>query len=186
MVTSEETTVDLQEAATALSSWWHFESGGCRGQIGATSSSLSFTATFDPANDDGICNNYWATNASGGINYQPGFGGANRARIGGVFAVPGTSAGPMTAGSEYYMFRMSLDHRHAVAGTLPVCAGCQDGAAIAFNVLKLTQPPGVGDITVTGPAGRQCVLWQGGGGLACPGATPAHRATWGQVKSLYR
>jgi len=188
-VTAEELQVDLQEAAAALSDWWHFEDGACRGKQPSPStvtSSLAFTAFFDPLNDEGACLNYWQTAASGGFNYQPGVTGPNRARISAVFAIQGSSAGPMTAGMEYYCFRMVIDNRHAVAGTLPVCNGCQDGAAIAFNVAKFDQPPGAGDHFVEGAVNRQCVLWQGGGGLTCPGAVPTHRATWGQVKSLYR
>jgi len=190
-VTAEEIVVDVQDTGTAsnpgvLSDWWHFDAGSCRGQNGAVTPSLSFTANFDPALDEGACQNYWGTAASGGINFAPGVNGQNRARISAVFAVAGASAGAFTPGSEYYLFRMSIDNRHTVSGAVPVCDGCADGICIVFQSVKFDQPPGTpgGDVTVSGAATRQFVTWQGGSGDCT--LVPVHRSTWGRVKSLYR
>ena len=190
-VTAEEIVVDVQDTGTAtnpgvLSDWWHYEANACRGQQGATTPSLAFTAFFDPVNDEGACINYWQTGASGGSSYAPGLNGQNRGRISAVFAIAGASAGAFTPGSEYYVFRMSVDNRHTVTGPVPVCDGCSDGVCIVFQSVKFDQPPGTtgGDVTVNGAGTRQFVTWQGGSGDCT--VVPVHRGTWGRVKSLYR
>ena len=68
------------------------------------------------------------------------------------------------------------------------CSGCDTPVCIVFNSLKLMQPAGVGDIYVS--AGDMAydelyATWRGGP-FDCPFVVPAHRGTWGQLKSLYR
>jgi len=66
------------------------------------------------------------------------------------------------------------------------CPGCLNPACLVFNFCRLQEPAGGLDITLTNPAVRQHVTWQGGGTIPCPGATPTQKGTWGSVKALYR
>ena len=197
-VTAEELVFDLQEAGGVLQPWWRLEDAnastpaGCRGTDPVTNpvGSLSLTAAFAGAST-AVCKNYWATSASGGQNYVPGFSGADKARLQGVFARTAASAGALTSGVQYYVANIGLDTQHTIADptdpTIYVCAGCADGVCLVFNSCKFDQPPGTpnGDITVGTVDQRQNVTWQGGGTVDCQ-AIPVRRATWGKVKSLYR
>ena len=179
-------------SATGLKDWWKYNNNECRGQIGTVTPSASLNAAFDPLNDEGLCNNNWGLAASGASAFQSDLDynqnpSPGRGRISGAFAV--AQGSPWPAGSEWYSFRLSFDRRHTVAGTLPVCVGCLDGVCFGFNYANINQPAGTpgGDATVDGPAGHgQTSSYRGGGALLCASATPARRATWGQVKSLYR
>jgi 4-alpha-glucanotransferase len=120
------------------------------------------------------------------VNFTPNWNGANRARIRTVCAIVGTTS--IDHVSEYYVFRVSIANV-STTGT-GSCEGCTDGACIVLNRIRLTQPSGVGDYTITTPLARAHVLWQAGGsqigGLGCPGQLPVRKATWGAVKSMYR
>jgi hypothetical protein len=95
---------------------------------------------------------------------------------------------------EYYVGSGAFDTNHAVADPGPpavaFCAGCQIPACIVFQYIKVAQPAGTpnGDALLTNENIRRYMTWQGGaiGGLGCPAQTPTRKATWGQVKSLYR
>jgi len=196
-VTAEELVLDLQEGAAQLSPWWHLEDenattpAGCRGTSASNAGSLSLGTDLTGAST-ATCKNYWGTSGSGGQNYVPGYGGPNRARLQGVFARTASTAGALTANTQYYVLKGNLDTQHTIPDptdpNVYVCPGCQDGVCIVFNSCKFDQPPGTanGDIEVSTRDVRQHVTWQGGVGTDCPNATPAHRATWGKVKSLYR
>ena len=206
LVLAEETSVDLQEAAAVLSDYWHLEDenqpgminpGGCRGAstVGYNAGnygSLSFqvTATAFVGAYTGCVKNFWGNSPSGVINYQPGVYGPNRARLLGHFAKsPGSQ---MTSGVQYTSFIASIDTNHQINDPLNppsyVCAGCLDPVYIEFNECTLRQPPGTagGDFLVSTQDVRRFVNWQGGDWFQCPGATSAHKGTWGQLKSLYR
>jgi hypothetical protein len=181
--------IDMQEAngGLALSDWWNFGDLACRGLSGVQTSSMSLNTAFDALLDEGACLNLWQLAASGATSYQGNNPSNGRAHITGAFAVANGAAWP--AGSEWYSFRLSVDRRHTVAGALPVCAGCLNGACFTFNYAEVNQPAGTpgGTAKLTNPAGKgQSVSYRGGGNLDCALATPARRATWGQVKSLYR
>ena len=179
-ITGNEMVLDLQSAAAVLPAWWQFKNpGSCR----QTSLSAAFAA-----NASGNCGDYWSGQASGGLasynlNVIPGQ--TNRARVLLVCAVDQSLAAPLTGGSEYYSFSLTLNHAKTV-GT-GSCAGCTDPVCIVLNEIKLTQPVGVGDYRIQNPASRNYVTYQSGlvsGG--CPAVVPAQNRTWGQVKSLYR
>jgi hypothetical protein len=171
--------LDMQTNQAALSNWWQFNSPGCRFASPALiAGNFDFTANIN-------CLDPWGGTASGGLNYSPGFGGPNRARIRTVCAIIGSTG--ITGVDEYYMFKVNISNaRSTGAGA---CAGCTDGACIVFNSILVTQPAGVGDYTISNTLLRNWVQWQGGavnvtGG--CPAATPTQNRTWGSVKSLYR
>lgn len=183
-VVGQSLIVDYQENQPTLSDWWNF--AGCRS---TPTSSVNLTMSFDPLIDDGFCNNLWGTNAASAFSYAANNPGPGLGHLTMVGAVPTSLGMAMPAGTEWYSFRLVLDNRHTVASTLPTCAGCQNGALFAFNYLQLNNVAGTGvdaELFHNDPNGRQCVTWQGGGGLVCPGIVPTHRATWGEVKSLYR
>ena len=196
-VTAEELVLDLQEGASQLSPWWHLEDenattpAGCRGTSASNAGSLSLGTDLTGAST-ATCKNYWGTSGSGGQNYVPGYGGPNRARLQGVFARTASTAGALTANTQYYVLKGNLDTQHTIPDptdpSVYVCPGCQDGVCIVFNSCKFDQPPGTanGDIEVSTQDVRQFVTWQGGVGTLCPQSVPTHRATWGKVKSLYR
>ncbi|HEY6867493.1 MAG TPA: hypothetical protein VI792_09555, partial [Candidatus Eisenbacteria bacterium] len=186
-VVGESVIVDYQEKAATLSDWWNF--GGCRS---TPSSSAVLNMAFDPSLDDGICGDLWALNGTSAFSFTPNFPNPGFGRLTMVGAVATSLGGPWPAGTEQYSFRLSIDNRHTVAGTLPVCVGCLDGVLFAFNYAQINNAVGTGqdaNIVSGDPNGHQCISWQNGGGtggLVCPGIVPTQRATWGQVKSLYR
>ena len=172
--------LDLQTNQAALTPWWNFDGTGCR----ATPTS-SMTGSFDFSGGPFTCNDIWGGVASGGLNYQSGYGMPNRGRIRLVCAV----AAPLHVDNvtENYYFKVSFNNLKTT-GT-GACAGCTDGACIVFNSLELDQNPGLGNTTITNPLLHNYVLWQAGGGSiagGCPQAVPTHNTTWGSVKSLYR
>ena len=174
----EESVMTVQVNQPTLSNWWHIESGGCRG---TSTASVSFDFTGGPF----TCLDPWTGQGAGGMNAQAQFDGANRTRIRTIGAIPGSTA--ITGTDEYYFFKITiLGGKSTGNGS---CTGCQDGACIVLNLVRLTQPLGVGDFDITTPLNRDFVEWQAGaqsvaGG--CPAATPTKNRTWGSVKSLYR
>jgi hypothetical protein len=181
--TSNEIVIDLQSDSGTLPDWWQFT--GCR------AGSLTMSADFS-ANSN--CFDYWGAHGggSGGLgSYQAGFGGPNRARIIGVFAVSPANAGPIgPADGETYSFKAIINHAKTV-GT-GACSGCSIPVGLVLNEIKVTQPVlaaqgvGGGDVRINNALNRQFTSTQGGGNLNLPGATAAHKATWGSIKSLYR
>ena len=178
----QESEIQIQTNQVTLSPWWHLESGGCRG----TAISASFDFTGGPFN----CLDPWSGQAAGGMNYVAGYPGPNRAQLRTICAIAGSTS--ITGIDEYYFFKITLlGQKSTGTGS---CAGCADGACIVFKSIKLTEPAGVGDYTLTDPITRQYVTFQPGGNLSgqCPPIedifpTRASRATtWGSVKSLYR
>jgi len=177
--------IDLRSASSPLPSWWHLQPGGCRD--GSLSVSFSPPAPFS-------CADYWSAGATGGFTYTVGFGGdPTSARIVVSFGMPEALAGPVTPGTEYQAFRLTLDNSTSV-GT-EACTGCNDPTCIILNELTLYQPSGLGDYRICNPLNGNFIMWQGGaiGGGGCPGAdyqypcsTPVLDRTWGQIKGLYR
>ena len=172
-----EGVIDLQTNQPALSSWWQMRSpAGCR----PTSASTGFA--FGPSS----CLDPWAGQCLGGMDYAPGFGGPNRARIRSAGAQPISTAGPLDPNAEYYMFFIKID-RVKSTGT-GNCPGCLDAACFVLNSIKITQPTGNagGDPTYSNADQSQFATYNGAAGLAQCAATPTQNRTWGSVKSLYR
>ncbi len=188
-VVSETFLVDVQTTAPSLPDWWHVETAnpslgtpdGCRAGSFAFSTTRNFVSTT-------VCKDYWGSSAQpGSALWYPGTGGAGRSRLVGVFSRSSASAGALTADVEYFAGSGFFDTNHATAAN-GICQGCLLPACIVWNYLLLQQPAGTpnGDIATSNQNIRQYMTWQGGGGTQCPGSTPTRRATWGQVKSLYR
>jgi len=174
----EESVMTLQTNQATLSPWWQIATGGCRG---TTAASVSFDFTGGPF----TCTDPWSGGGAGGMNAQPGFDGPNRERIRTIGAIPGSTA--IDGTTEYYVFKITL--LGAKTTGTGSCAGCDDGACIVLDMIRLTQPLGVGDFDVYTTLNRSFVQWQPGASSisgGCPAATPTQNKTWGSVKSLYR
>ena len=169
--------LELQSSAGTLSPWWQLSSGGCRGTTPSSiRSDFDFTA-------GGGCADPWSGSALGGLDYEAGYGGAARARIRTLCAIPGSTS--ISASDEYAFFKISISTARSDA-----CGGCADGACIVFDSLELDQVKGMGDYTLTTPILRNFVQWQAGSasagsGGACAGAVVQTSKTWGGLKSLY-
>jgi hypothetical protein len=172
-------TIELEANGATLPSWWNFDVGCRAGPPSALT--IDFNFLGGPFN----CHDAWGGQAIGGMNYESGFSGPNRARLRMVCAV--ASPAPLDGVSENYFFRFSISNAHTT-GT-GSCAGCDVGMCLVLTKVELDQPIGVGDFFITNPLDRQFVVWQNGGsvpGGGCPQATPTRTTTWGAVKSLYR
>jgi hypothetical protein len=176
-VTAEDVFIDLQVAAPVLDQYWHLENGGCAFVNGPN---LSATNDFSLANGGPACTDYWSRQpGQGSFNWTSGLGGPNRARLEGLWAVQASLAGPMNAGTEYYLCWVLYKQLQ-----LTQCPGCQDPGCFVLNQATISQPGG--DTAITNQSTRQYVTWQGGANTVCPTSTPTRKSTWGEVKSLYR
>jgi len=182
-VTGIAAVLDMQTSGAVLSPWWDFNSpsnpAGCR--LGATLYSNDFSGVPGTGN----CLEYFIASSGQGFNF-PGAGGPNRQRFkhGHAITAGDLSIGPVAVNAEVYASRIQILN----VGTVGGCGGCLDDACIVLNELLVTQEPGTpgGNFTLTNPAFRHHVLWQGGEGVICPGSTPTKKATWGSIKTLYR
>ena len=198
-VNVEEVSLDLQEATALLSDYWHLEDenqpgqvnpAGCRGTNPATTNigSLVVTAANLSVPTSSPCIKLWGS-PSGGINYLPGFGSPDVARINMIWGKTTPSA--ITAAGQYYAFAAFIDTNHQIDDPANppnyICSGCSNAVCIVYNQCVIRQPdqtPG-GDITITAQDVRRTVTWQGGVGLDCS-LVPVKRTSWGHLKSLYR
>lgn len=178
-----EAIIDVQTDSDSLPSWWQlYNSGTCRST--ALSSSTDFTSA-----PDSLCSDPWSGQGSGGItgyhtywtDPQVPSGNANAAQIKLAYAFPSTSPESLTAGVEYYAFKLMLSATKST-GT-GSCAGCSTPACITFSELKVTQLDGtLEDLTV--PITSNVVLWQTS--TPCSAPSLPLRTTWGQIRSLLK
>jgi hypothetical protein len=175
----------LQTTAANLSSWWHFEPGGCHD--GSLSSSFDFTSNVS-------CVDPWVGTATGSLGYTPAFVQPNRAFIFVQCYTP--SPMPVNGDDEFYVARVTLqiDKTNGTGS----CAGCLDGACIVLQYVDLLQgSPSVDDYHCN-PLTRQHVTYNAGFGVPggcpfidggppppCPNPVSAHSSTWGSVKAIY-
>src|SRR6266699_1035091 len=155
-VVGELIVLDMQESTTPLgaplSPWWNFDAlTGCRGNIApANTPGASISPSFDPLNDEGICQNLWQTTASSASSYQANTPSNSRARLSMAAAV--AAGQDWLAGDEWYSFRFVLDNRRTVnAGS---CAGCLDGACFSFTLAQINSGNPGEDKSVDTPAGK--------------------------------
>ena len=168
--------IDLVTSESPLPAWWSMQTGGCR--AGAC------TASFDFTGGPFSCDDVWAGQASGGMDYQAPpyyYGNPNAARIRVVGAVP--EGHPMLAdGTEHYAFKVTITNvKSTGAGA---CAGCSARACIVFTMMQLVQPAGLGDYRLNSALSNTWITWQGVG-VDCL-QVPVRNRTWGELKSLYR
>jgi len=170
--------LELQTNAVSLPPWWQLASSGCR----ATSPPV-ITADFDFTSGSS-CSDPWQGSALGGIDYENGFGGSNRARIRTICAIAEPISISGTEEYAYFRIRISTSRTTGASG----CSGCSEGACIVFASIQLDQAVGVGDYTITDSISRNYVQWQSGASGAasiCPAASLQTVKTWGGVKQMY-
>ena len=184
--TSFETEVQVQSNSAVFPDWWRLrnqtgQTGQCR--AGYLSTSQDFTG----APYAGACEDVFFNQGAGGITtYLVGFNGANRARLAVTYSVPTANQVPLTEGTEYFSMRASiLNTKTTGTGS---CAGCLEGVCLVCTYVRCLQPAGApgGNVSVTTPAQRNYIMWQGATTETCNGATPTKSTTWGSVKALYR
>ena len=95
-----------------------------------------------------------------------------------------TSRGTVEPGIEYDIATWVINHSRTIGPD--ACAGCESEGCIVLNSVSFVPACGVSVVTVTNPLERNFVTWQSDAILGCPMSTPTRRATWGQVRSLYR
>jgi len=167
--------LDLQVSGSSVPDWWMFKNAGSCRQTSLRASGDFWGGPQSCFDWNGGCGLVW-------MAYDVGQGGANRARITVMIAMPCTWCLPAPVSAEIYAFRLILRHDRTV-GT-GVCAGCQEGVCIVLNSVRPVNAGGdLGEISV--PLERNYVTWQDGT-PACPAAVPVRAKTWGAVKALYR
>jgi len=179
-------TVHLRLATdgAVLPAWWAMGAGECR--------SNGWGAVGSPTNAGlAECADPWGSGSFiGGVTHLSGDGGPDRARI--VSDLATDIPQQLQGGVRYYGEAITLTAlRTTGTGS---CAGCLAGACLVLEKIELFQVAGSpgGDVitlqNAPGAANAAYLSWQGpiDDAAGCPGATPAARSSWGQVKSLYR
>jgi len=173
--------MDIQTDLATLPDFWRAGNGECR------QGAFVYPSGFVGAGTGAACVNVWDAAIGGGYDWTSG---TQKARVKFVFADANEKS--LTSGTQYIAGVFTLDpYGDTDIGDGHVCAGCSNPACLVMNELSLYQTVGSpgGDVfTLTTPATRQHITWQGGavGGSGCPAATPTQNKTWGSVKALYR
>jgi len=174
---------DIRTDSDSLASWWMFyNSGSCR------STALSASCDFSTAPSTN-CTDFWQGQAQGGIAaYQTYWtdprvpsGSPNAARIKLAEALPASAPVSLTAGTEYYAFKLVISNTKTV-GT-GACGGCSVPACISLYSITARELDGTTAV-LTAPITASVVYWQGAS--SCPGADVPPPQAWGQIRSLLR
>ena len=185
MMSANEIVIDVQTGGTSLANWWKMATGQCR-------AAASLGSSFDFTGGPFTCLDYWQGGAIGALNWSlDPFGGANRCRIRGVFALPAGDA-RITAvpeGTHVYSFKCNINNARSTG--LGACTGCGDEACIVLNTIAINQPaPQPPRTLLQNPEFAAFVTWQGWStpdpNNQCPEVTPARSRSWGSIKALYR
>jgi hypothetical protein len=178
-----EVTVDISAKSDSLPAWWQFFNvGACRRS--ALSVALDFSN--DPATN---CTDPWSGQGVGGIGAvhtywttpQVPTGNPNEAQIVIAAALPSTSPQELTAGTEYYAFKLLITSTKTV-GT-GACGGCTTPVCVTLSKINAVQNDGNHE-ELTEPVVSNLVTWQSA--TDCPGAFASQNTTWGQVRSVLR
>jgi len=176
--------IDVLVAGGDLPPWWQTATGQCR----ANAIVPSFDPGSFPITEE--CSSLWGDLVPLQVfAIQQGLHGPGTFRINAGAAVP--------AGSEFMVYgnvisylaaRIAFLHSKTVGAG--ACDGCRTGACLWLNEMKMQQPAGLGDYTVTNEAtpGSSGATFnaQQAYGYGSPCTTPTVNRTWGAVKSLYR
>jgi hypothetical protein len=174
---AESLIIDMRTNSSALSPWWHMESGGCGQRVGAIVAGANFTANPPYSG----CHDSWGLNAVAGVNYQPN--GLNGATIKAIAAVPLELAGVVTPDKMWYAISITISNAGTVNGG---CPGCTDAACFDLRQLNLSEPAPIPDLILYPITYQHCRYNGVGPPATCPLATPTRTSTWGSLKALYR
>lgn len=189
-VVSTTVVVNITAGGGSLPLWWELQPGGCRAGAGVMDYAATFGAVgcpsiFEQTTDTGIPP---ATNADviGVGNVVAGVGGVDRVRLVAIGAVQPSLAATIDNTTEYVVSKLAISKAKSTGGV--VCAGCNTGAVIVVDEVRIQQPLGVGDQTVVASGGQQSVQYisTASGAIAPPAVVPTRGSTWGAVKALYR
>lgn len=174
--------LDFYLADGAVPPWWQTMAGQCRpNAIG-----ISFDSNTFPYTE--ACSSIWQSQVpSQLVAIQPELDGPNHLRLTSFAAVPaGQELALYADGTELVAARVTISHTKST-GT-GACEGCRTGACIWLSEMRLRQPGGVGDHTLTHVAASQWAYRNAGGGYPRPETchTPALNRTWGSIKTLYQ
>jgi len=178
------------ETPPPLAPFWHFESGGCN-ELGLSFDPRGGAATGLPTP--------WTSVRQWDAQYAPDFGGPGRGRL--HITISRSTPVSLQAGTEYFAF--TIDLSTCMAG---ICGGCSDFVGIHFAQAALIGATEYSIVTGDNPlslaCANQCVVYSSlaepamavSGGAFRPLSnldgpclvTPAQRATWGQLKVVYR
>ena len=189
-VTAVNGVIDYGVAGGSVPDSWQFRiSGTCRaGSLGVGAAApVSAVACTD-----------WASAVGSGsaaiLSYTLGTHGPSSARVVVMNAIASPQSVDLVAHQEYYAFSLLINNQKTVGSGS--CAGCNLGACIGLQNIRLDIPPPLGQFFLSSVGeGDQLATWQGGaslvivndaGHLICPAATPTRSSTWGAVKTLYR
>lgn len=174
-----EIAIDIQADASALPDWWqYFNDRACR----ATALSASFDFRGAPQTS---CTDPFSGLAMGGLAaYQTAqtypavpSGAPNAARL--VLGVAVATPSPLSAGVEYYCFRLRITMQRTTGGG--ACAGCTVPVCLTLNEIRAAENTGPVE-RLTNALQSSMISWQEASG--CQSAVK--NRTWGQVKNLYR
>jgi hypothetical protein len=176
-------TIDVWVADGLIPPWWQVASGQCRAD--------AVTVSYDPNGFPEIqnCSPIWdSVVPSQLLAIQSGLWGPSMFRVISVAGVPvGWELSKLADGAELVVCRLIVSHTKSV-GT-DACEGCRSGACFWLREIKLMQPAGVGDFTVSSQAVNIVVGHNAEGYMSAPGptcTTPTLNRTWGAIKTLYR
>jgi hypothetical protein len=173
--------VDFQVAGGTLVDFWNFGPGGCSdGMVAGATTVLN----------GGNCTNPYTlapTDPNGQTdlsNVQVDVGLARLSYVADHVrnTLPVDLPPPATTGG-YTANNLALQGGYG-SGSIASCAGCDVAATI--NLTRVAYFSLSESRSIVKAELKSCASWAGGGGLNCAGATPSVRATWGQVKALYR
>lgn len=174
--------VDVVVDAGSLPPWWLTATGQCR----ANAIVPSFDPTSFPLTAE--CPSLWGDTVPLQVfAIQQGLHGPGTFRINSGAAVPAGSEYLVQGNAVSYLAaRITFMHSKTVGAG--ACDGCRTGACLLLNEMKMQQPAGLGDYTVTNAAeiGSNSATMNADGSYYTYCYTPTANRTWGAVKSLYR
>lgn len=153
------------QGGAALPSWWALGAGGCR--------SGAMVLSSDRGGDAGCAE--LVGNQVFGWTFIPDWAGPGTGRIM-VEIGPGAPGVTVSAGVEYFGFKIVLNHTKSV-GT-DSCGGCSTQMSIRLGTVVVSYADGRQD-ELAQPIRQDTIVLQSG-------TTPARTSTWGQIKALYR
>jgi len=174
-----EMTIDIVAEHDSLPPWWQFYNPNTCRRFALT---VSFSFAIEP---NEFCADPWSGQATGGIGAystpaQPG-GDPNSARLTFVAAVPSTMPMQLSAGTEYYCFKILISSAKT-AGT-SACGGCDVPVCILLSRISAVQNNGTQEDLVT-PVVSSVATWQSA--ESCPAGSTPENITWGQIRSVLR
>ena len=177
-----EARVDITAQADSLPAWWRFQGpNACRAALSA-----SFVFESDPNSN---CTDTFGSQATGAVaavhTYwtTPPVPGGNPATAQAllVAAVPGSMAQDLTAGIEYYGFRLILSAIKTIGSGS--CSGCSTPVCITLSEIKVVASDNSTQV-LSDALIATTATWQSA--EQCPGALAPQNVTWGQIRSILR